>query len=137
MIYNAAAKKYVAKSPAQTETAFSMTSDLDNAGVYRITSDADGYSVLDCTTPGHSSYPAIHLSGQGNMVIWTSVATASRWYLEMTDTATELPSEFEPLALDEITAAGATATLFDLMGRPVAVPTKGIYVTSDGRKIIR
>ncbi|MDE7388177.1 MAG: glycoside hydrolase [Muribaculaceae bacterium] len=137
VIYNAAAKKYVAKSPAQTETAFSMTSDLDNAGVYRITSDADGYSVLDCTTPGHSSYPAIHLSGQGNMVIWTSVATASRWYLEMTDTATELPSEFEPLAIDEITAAGATATLFDLMGRPVAVPTKGIYVTSDGRKIIR
>lgn len=155
--YNSAANVYIAKTPAATETLIPMTASTDEAGVYRVSSNVSGFTNLTCTDPGNASYGAIHMGRQPKIVIWTSGAQASQWYMELVEAPEgyQLPEATEPeyddydfnyeenkpqkevVGICETVAVKPAddSVLFDLQGRRVSKPGRGIFITADGRKV--
>lgn len=127
-LYNEVNDSYIASTRSDNNQPLLM--DYDVPGEFRIVSNTDGKSYLASVTPGNATYPAIHMASNGSIVIWTTGAVASQWYIEVVE---------EPVkdAIEEVEteAAAAPVRYYDLQGRPVARPTRGIYVTSDRRKL--
>ena len=128
-IYNLGAEVYVGQTPA-VYSSIVVSSTADYA--YTVTSAYDGRSYFSCTDPTNSSYPAIHLNSSGGLVPWTtSSEEGSLWYIEPTGIATAVEQ-----VKAEAAAADATPEVFyDLSGRPVSKPEKGVYTTSKRRKV--
>lgn len=63
-----------------------------------------------------------------NKVYYVSDATASSLAIEL--------KENLPTAIEGVTANKQAVKFYDLSGRPVAKPVNGIYVTSDGKKVL-
>ena len=64
---------------------------------------------------------------------------ANTAYYTAESEAAELPFTFEegtPVGIVSVDADLKNAKFFDLSGRPVQKPAAGIYVTSDGRKVL-
>lgn len=130
LIYNPNAEAYLPVTAEKTETEMKAVADKAQAGAFDFQSDYTGHTAIVCTTPGNGSYPAFHLkSTGGSVVIWTSGAQGSQWYMT--------PYEYDPdSAIEEITVA-TSEELYDLQGRKVTAPVSGsIYVTSQNRKIV-
>ncbi|MBD5325743.1 MAG: exo-alpha-sialidase [Bacteroides sp.] len=157
MFVNKEHNKFIGNTPSTVETLIPMTDSADEAGKYTVSSRESGHSVLASAEPGHASYPALHMSSSKRVVIWTSSANASRWYMEMVDApdgyelpepsvpeldnydfdyATNLPKPDGTDTITNIEAATEGTRYFDLQGRPVATPRRGIFITADGKKIL-
>lgn len=100
------------------------------AGKFTVSSTAEGISVITSVAPTTASYPAIHLDGndEGNLVSWTTGDEGSMWYIAYAPTETGLDAvinEAEALKDNRI---------FDLQGRQVLRPAKGIYIVG-GKKV--
>ncbi|MBQ2122790.1 MAG: exo-alpha-sialidase [Bacteroidaceae bacterium] len=67
-----------------------------------------------------------------------NVAANKVYYVSETETTSfGLVMEYEPpTAIEGVAASNKAVKFFDLNGRPVVKPTRGIYVTSDGRKVL-
>lgn len=128
-LYNEDSETYAASSPA-TSSQFLAS---EEPAEYRIASALNGMSNLSSVTPTNSSYPAIHLDGQGNIVAWTAPAPASQWYMELV----EAPEKDSIETIEATNEASVEELFYDLSGRRVAVPASGLFITNRGRKIIR
>lgn len=94
-----------------------FTTDEGNSGL-RIKSESDAYSWY--TNPSAWS---------NNVILKPSTWGAGVWeFIKTTDTVT---------GIRPITANSDVTTYYDLQGRRVAYPIKGIYVTNHGKKVIR
>ena len=104
IIYHPDHKVFVAQSPAAVETAFTMTPDPAMAHEYRAVSTMEGYTNLTDVQPGHSNYGSIHQGGNnnGHIVVWTSDAQASQWYMELVGMADESELPDMNVSIDEI-----------------------------------
>lgn len=148
-------KVYVDTLMNANNTSLTVSAGRDNAGSFRFISDLTGHTVISNIGAKNASYPAIHLAAGGNIVIWTNDAQASKWYMELVDEPDGyVAPTFEEPEYDEydfdyetnqpVSETGAiveVATLaedgiyYDLQGRRVAKPSRGIYITNMGRKI--
>lgn len=126
-LFNAEAGVYAPVSPA-TSQKFTTS---DDPVEYRIVSGLDGKTNLSCLNPTSSGYGSIHLDRSANIVAWTSDAGASQWYMELV----EAP-EMDGIECIERIETVAEETYFDLSGRPVARPARGLYITNRGRKVV-
>lgn len=116
------------------ETRIPVVTSADEAVAYRVESTTDGLSALLCTAPANS-YNAIHLAGDcTRLVPWSASSpaanSASYWYIEPTELSlTGIENAVEaPVAKD--------VKFYDLSGRRIDNPTRGIFITSDRRKVI-
>lgn len=131
LIYNPSANAYLPSTHTTIEKEMKAV-EAASAAPYRFESDLTGHTSVVCMTPGNNNYPALHLkSANGTVVIWTISAGGSKWYMSLAE-------EPEDSAIEEIGAVvEGDCHLFDLQGRPVAVPSRGsLYITSDKRKIV-
>ncbi len=131
MIFNPNSEAYLPVTSDRTETEMKCVADKAEAGTYDFVSDYAGHTAFVCSAPGNASYPSFHLkSSGGTVVIWTTGAGGSQWYMT--------PYAYEPdSAIEEVTATDGGEQLFDLQGRQVSAPARGsIYVTSKNRKIV-
>ncbi len=145
--------KYVAVAPSAASTQFTMADTEANAGEYFVSSVASGHSVVSSTNGG--TYSAMHLDAGRKIVTWTTGAIASRWYMELIDAPAgyEVPEPTMPetdtyefdyeknqpfgqVSISEIKANGRPARYFDLQGRAVVNPKRGIFITPEGRKVV-
>ncbi len=141
IIYHPDHKVFVAQSPAAVETAFTMTPDPAMAHEYRAVSTMEGYTNLTDVQPGHSNYGSIHQGGNnnGHIVVWTSDAQASQWYMELVGMADESELPDMNVSIDEIGVSDKVSPVkyYDITGREVAVPVLGgLYITSERTKVI-
>lgn len=115
----------------QTETKTPVVKTVAEAATYKVNSSSNGLSALVCTTPAAANYPALHLAGDCTRIVpWTAGASASLWYIEPTDIATDIKT------VEAITPKAPTA-IYDLQGRRLnKAPRQGIYITSDRKKHI-
>lgn len=119
---------YVAPSP-KTSNVFTMVNQTSGAGVYVVNSTMEGLSSVECQNGTVGSYSSFHLDAGNKLVAWEPASKASRWFIEPTDLSTaldfvEMPSRFEQ------------GNIYDLSGRLVTNPTKGIYIRN-GRKFVK
>ncbi|MCM1309755.1 MAG: hypothetical protein NC301_01860 [Bacteroides sp.] len=159
-LYNDANKVYADTLLAGNNQALTVSTGRDNAGAFYFTSDNTGHTAIVNNGAKSGSYPAIHMAGNGNIVIWSTTAGASQWYMELIDepdgyvapTFTEptyddyefnyehnLPqSEVEADAIREVTLPADKELYFDLQGHQITTPRAGqLYITNTGRKVIR
>lgn len=106
----------------------SVVDDAADAGRYTVTSRLIGLSSLVCTNGNNASYSAIHLDASGKLVPWLMASEASQWYLE----PTEITTGQELISVPELSKE---LPIYDLTGRRVVHPVKGIYIQG-GRKFI-
>lgn len=129
-IYNENLQVYIGKAPA-LYAFFPMTTNQSSASLYKVQTNDSGLCALVCQDPTVSGYDALHLSGESNLVPWTSSAGASLWYIESTDIATDIA------AIEADNAQGASLKAYDLTGRRLTtLPKTGVYITSDKKKHI-
>lgn len=131
LVVNRGRKFYVGSTGA-VETEIPVSSEASGGAPYRVESDFSGRSALICLTPG-GSYPAIHLAGDlTRLVPWNAGnAGASFWYIE----PTEILTDIELVALPA--ASVDAAPLYDLSGRRVAQPVRGVYIRSGRKELVR
>lgn len=149
--------KYVGVTPANRSTKFTMTDDAATAGIFEISSRETGHSVISGVDADNADYPSLHMDGSKNVVTWTRTANASRWLIELVNAPEgfELPEASEPeydaydfdydknapadkgqSNLHEVNAATRPTFYFDLQGRAVTKPSRGIFIAPDGKKVI-
>lgn len=130
LIYNPNAEAYLPVTSDRTETEMKAVTDKAAAGTFNFQSDFTGHTAIICSNPGHASYPAFHLkSAGGTVVIWTSGAAGSQWYMTPYDYQADS-------AIEEVTV-DVEEQLYDLQGRKISAPCRGsVYVTSQNRKIV-
>ncbi len=125
---NETSKVFIGRT-GNNEVRIPVVATQAEASSYRIASSKAGLSSLSCTNPVDK--PAIHLAGDGvRLVPWNAGTPASLWYIEPCDLATDI--------------AGITADreeelspIYDLSGRRVVSPEKGIYIRNGRKFIIR
>ncbi len=149
--------KYVSAAPGSPSQKFTMTDNAANAGVFEIATRHTGHAVISDANPTNNNYPSLHMDGSKNVVTWTRVADASRWYMELVNAPEgyEVPEASEPkydtydfdyadnapvdnsqTGLKELIAPTRPAYYFDLQGRIVTKPSRGIFITPEGKKIV-
>ena len=109
------------------ETSVLVTSNLEDAAKFRVVSQVNGHSALVCQNPEVASWPALHYAESEKVVPWTVSADGSQWLIT-------------PVVPTGITCVEAASErngniIYDLQGRRVANPEKGVYIY-DGRKIV-
>lgn len=131
LVVNRGRQFYVSATGA-VETEIPVSPEASGGAPYRVESDLDGRSALICLTPG-GNYPAIHLAGDNTRLVpWNAGnASASFWYIEPTDILTDIELVAQPAA-----SVGA-APLYDLSGRRVAQPVRGVYIRSGRKELVR
>lgn len=131
-VYNFASKNlgiYVGAAP-KLYAFFPVTTSAASAEGFKVSVNDNGLCAIISQNPTNASYPALHLSGESNLVPWTTTAEPSLWYIEATDVTTDI-------AAIEATDAPAAVSYYDIQGRRLnAAPAKGIYITSDKKKRI-
>ncbi len=149
--------KYVSPVPATRSTKIAMTDNADAAGIFEIVSRESGHSVLSGVDAENAEYPSLHMDGSKNVVTWTKTANASRWLMELVNAPEgyELPEASEPTyddydfdydknapadkgqsSISEVSTDPRAKFYFDLQGRIVTKPTRGIFIAPDGKKVI-
>ncbi|MDE6512886.1 MAG: glycoside hydrolase, partial [Muribaculaceae bacterium] len=156
MFLNKGTNKYIGVAPGTASTQFTMADTEAEAGHYRVISSESGHSALSATDESaNKTYSAIHLAAQRTIVTWTTGAGASQWYIELIDAPAgyEVPEAtmpetddydfdyeknqpLKPSAISELKANSRPALYFDLQGRAVVNPKRGIFVTPEGRKVV-
>lgn len=124
-IFNAAAKVYAPSSPA-TSSRFGVSAEPTE---YSIVSSIDGKTYLSSATPTSAGYSAVHLERGGTIVAWVPSSAASMWYMQLVEEPKDAIAEVENIGSVE------PEYFYDLQGRRVAKPERGLFVTSRGRKI--
>ncbi|MDO4930249.1 MAG: sialidase family protein [Bacteroidales bacterium] len=127
-IYNEGASRYISRTPAVYNT---ITVNTSATYDYTVSSSYDGLSALICNNPSNSSYPAIHLDGSSKLVPWTATSEASLWYIE----PTELTTAIEQLETETVDGENGAEVFYDMSGRQVSKPEKGVYMTNKRRKV--
>lgn len=126
-LYNLSTQKWV--GPTLPIYAYIKMVEEAQAGVYTLTTALDGNCALVCTTPANSTYPALHLSGENNLVSWTSGSEGSHWKIAFVAS----PSSISPLLTPQ---AEGKASIYDLQGRRVSQPTRGgVYIVGKQKVI--
>lgn len=109
------------------ETSVLVTTDKSAAAKLRVVSQVTGESALVCQNPEVASWPAYHYAASDKIVPWTTSAGASQWFI----------TPVVPTGITTPAAHGTTSTIiYDLQGRRVASPEKGIYILN-GRKVVK
>lgn len=130
-IYNTYHQAYVSSAPA-VEAKFAVVAEPETPEEFRIVSDTNGETYLEATTRANNSYGCLHLGGSNKIVPWTNSAQASKWHMQLVDDSNVDTS------IAEIDAATETVeAYFDLQGRRVANPARGLFITTRGRKILK
>ncbi len=131
-IYSQSCKRWLGATPA-TNASVTLV-EYEEAADYLAVSNAAGETYLQCLTPTESGYPALHMNSGKSIVPWTTAADASRWYIA------EAEGTPSPTGIEFVEAAGedesASTRYYDLSGRAVSTPQKGVYVTDKKKKII-
>lgn len=156
-LHNNHHNKYVSPAPGSASQKFTMTDNADEAGVFEIASRHTGHTVISAANPTNATYPSLHMDGSKNVVTWTRIADASRWYMELVSAPAgyEQPEASEPeydsydfdydqnapvnnsqTNISEVIAPSRPAYYFDLQGRMVTKPSRGIFITPAGKKVI-
>lgn len=140
-------KKSVWDSNAVNNTSSHQYVDLIEADnrKYSVSRDGDPFpGVKDVTEFGPSTVPALVSWNKRNLIFGLSDITETEdgmILVTATSLETELPPYSEPDPDDDnssaegVAAETATGIYYDLMGRQVANPSKGIYIR-DGKKVI-
>lgn len=124
-IQSAQGMKFVGPASKQG-TQLQMADSIEAAGIYTLDSDIFGRTLLSCTNGGGSSLSLVLNSLY--RVTGSEASEAGKWYIEQTD--------YVPVSVENITeGTPATDYIFDLQGRRVASPQRGLYIR-DGRKIL-
>ncbi len=112
------------------ESPIPVSKNIAQAAPYEVRSTRDGLSALVCLNP-ESGYPAIHLSGDNTRLVpWNAAGSpASLWYIEPTDILTDI-AYVRPAEQEDATI------YYNLDGRRVENPDKGVFVTNKRRKVI-
>lgn len=128
-VYNEKAKTWVSNTIAQYQNVPQVSAESE-AGTFSIVSDLYGVSYLKSLKPVDGSKPALHLDGGGNIVSWETGSDGSHWYIARVEL---------PVAVDQAVAEQSQAVnaYYDLSGRRVPMPAKGIYVTDRGKKVLK
>lgn len=128
-VCNETSRVFIGRTGAQ-EVKIPVVATQAEASTYRVASTLQGLSSLSCTDP--EGRPAIHLAGDcTRLVPWNaSGSPASMWYIEPTD----IPTSVE--GVPTVGSDEEAAPLYDLSGRRVYNPGRGIYIRS-GRKFIK
>jgi len=129
-LYNANAEKWLGKT-AGTETEVPQANE-SNAGTYTAASSSDGFTVFSCTNPSASGPICIHLAARNRLVEWYSSADASMWKVLPIAESTGIEEAISLLPED-----AAAATIYDLQGRRVLKPAKGIYIVNGRKRLFK
>lgn len=128
-LYNEGAGVYAAASPA-TSSVFTVAAE---PAEYNIISSLDGLTYMNSANPTSSGYPSIHLARGGTIVAWEPGAVASKWYMQLVE---EPQGGIDEESIESVDT-GAPERFFDLQGRIVARPERGLFISTRGRKIIK
>ncbi len=129
-IYVQGCKKWLGPTTADN-TSVELV-DYAEAADYLAVSNAAGETYLQCLTPTNANHPALHMSSGKAIVPWSTDADASRWYIAEAE-GTPTPTGIE---VTEGSSDHTPTRYFDLSGRAVDTPAKGIYVTDKKKKIL-
>lgn len=110
------------------ETSVLVTKNQSEAAKFQVVSQVNGKSALLCQNPEVASWPALHYAESEKVVPWTATADASQWFITPT-----VPTGIQTV---ETNATVLNNVVYDLQGRRVISPEKGIYIVN-GRKIVR
>ncbi len=128
IVSNEASAVFIGRT-GNNEVKIPVVTAQKEASDYRIVSSRHGLSSLSCTNPVNN--PAIHLAGDCvRLVPWNATSPASLWYIEPTEVATGIDS------VSAGNAPTADAAIYDLSGRRVYTPGRGVYISA-GRKFIK
>jgi len=158
LLHSKAANVYVCNLAEAAETDVPVSAEKSLAGEYRFILNGMGHTAISNVTPGNATRPAIHLARSKKIVPWTNGAEASQWYMELCEEPDGyVAPEFEEPEYDDYDfdyennrpAAGeggifelngklpeADEVYFDLQGRRIAKPARGLYLTPSGRKLL-
>lgn len=129
-LYNEENDVYAGSQPADNNP---VNVSSDEPMEYNIVSSADGHTYIECETPNGSNHGSLHLANHGKIVPWTTDARASQWHMKLVK-----EPEGDGIGCVEVTAPAADGEVFyDLTGRRVATPARGLFITNTGRKVIR
>lgn len=134
-IYNADSKRWMAPTNG-TSVAISSVTAEDKAGNYNVTSSTGGLSFLTCANATKSGYLCPHIDAKNNLVVWEGSADASQWKI-LPVSIPEVPTP--PTGIEDVTApeAQGQVRIYDLQGRRVTNPTRGIYIVNGRKQLIR
>ncbi len=124
-IYNDGLKTYVGRI---SSTKLSTATAVALSGLYTVSSSADGESVLNCTN-GTSTSSGVFLNKSNAILGGNLTADGSKWYIEPEGPLTDIEKV-------EAVQGETPEVYYDLSGRIVKNPGKGIFVTSSKRKVI-
>lgn len=127
-IYSPANERFIDNPRAETNKQLLMA---ETAAPFAFSSDLDGRSSVYGVNPGNSAYPAIHMASNASIVIWTKVASASKWYIELI----KAPDADAISEVEKVDSKGEQA-YYDLTGRRVARPSRGLFISGNGKKQI-
>lgn len=133
-----------------------LTSKTMANGEYEVTNVSTGskfwgadYLTVSSTNPATDGQFIIKTNGTGDpvhaqqngsvIVRWNAYGpnTGSAWSVTYVGDSYDLGAEDTPTAIEEVKADKADDHIYyDLQGRQVAVPGKGVYITKSGKKIL-
>ena len=133
-IYNPSTGLYFQKTPAVYKEA-TVTTSLEDAGVYTLSSSTDGKTAFICTTPTTSTYPALCIDAVKKIVAGKADAKGSLWFVERVDPETGIES-LTP------TISNREGVCYDLSGRKVSgtVGTPGnagLYIKDNKKYLVK
>ena len=113
-----------------------LTTTKDGAGVFRVSSNTQGLSNIQCTNPTNNTYSYLHLSNDNVRIVpWLAASpsgnAASFWYIEPTDFLTDVKSVTDNL---DSLLSPSSDVCYDLSGRIIDMPQKGQVYIRRGKK---
>lgn len=116
-----------------------LTTTKDGAGVFRVSSNTQGLSNIQCTNPTNNTYSYLHLSNDNVRIVpWLAASpsgnAASFWYIEPTDFLTDVKSVTDNL---DSLLSPSSDVCYDLNGRIIDMPQKGQVYIRRGKKFIK
>ena len=138
-IYNPNAEAWFTATTATQNATMKASADWKEAKAWHFLSQTNGHTAIVSDEPGNATYPALHMDSTPKIVIWTTDAGASQWYMELLEMCPEdeMPKMTDEDSIVEIGADGTPVRYFDLQGRPVATPKNGLFITTNGKKILK
>lgn len=109
-----------------------LVESRQEAGTYKVSADLYGRSLLVCTN-ATSDANTLLLNASGDKVLAGKAADAARWYLENTD---YVPTAIDNLPADDPAYQPTDAPLYDLQGRRVTQPGRGVYIQGGKLRLV-
>lgn len=101
----------------------------EEAATYRVESSLDGWSIVFCTEPRHSDYPAISLAATGKLHAYTLEGDNSLWCI------VPRMSYVDAIRTPETGAGDVNAPAYDLQGRRVSTSQQGVYIRGNKKYV--